>query len=213
MFTSISQNLFVPHSSHWSRKFSGRLQLSRSFYQHKLNLGVFIVNSYCWSYLILPPSYSVPGVKTWDFVAKGALKKKKQFCKSCRSVDHFSFIFCVSYNSIVHEIVSPVVNSARFPTSCLQIDKVENLNFTWSALQEMVMGCPTWIGLLRLASTTEMMIITYNTEDSNKGILVPLTNTSVFCTLLEPAEGSQSLRNIVCNTFGFLIVENMEDPA
>ena len=93
MFTSISQNLFVPHSSHGSRKFSGRLQLSRSFYQHKLNLGVFIVNSYCWSYLILPPSYSVPGLKTWVFVAKGALKKKKQCCKSCRSECHFFSVF------------------------------------------------------------------------------------------------------------------------
>ena len=122
MFTSISQNLFVPHSSHWSRKFSGRLQPSRSFYQHKLNLGVFIVNSYCSSYLILPPSYSVPGVKTWDFVAKGALKKKKQCCKSCRSVDHFSFIFCVPYNSIVHEIVSPVIYFARFK---MQVGELE----------------------------------------------------------------------------------------
>ena len=98
MFTSISQNLFVPHSSHGSRKFSGRLQLSRSFYQYKLNLGVFIFNSYSWSYLILPPSYSVPGVKTWVFVAKGALKKKKQCCKSCRSVDHFFyFLFFLQF--------------------------------------------------------------------------------------------------------------------
>ena len=97
MFTSISQNLFVPHSSHGSRKFSGRLQLSRSFYQHKLNLGVFIViNSYCWSYLILPPSYSVPGVKTWGFLAKGALKK--QNCKSCRFEDHFFyFLFLLQF--------------------------------------------------------------------------------------------------------------------
>ena len=93
MFTSISQNLFVPHSSHGSRKFSGRLQLFRSFYQYKLNLGVFIFNSYSWSYLILPPSYSVPGVKTWVFVAKGALKKKKQCCKSCRSEYHFFSVF------------------------------------------------------------------------------------------------------------------------
>ena len=93
MFTSISQNFVFPHSSQRSRKISGRLQLSRSFYQHKLNLGVFIVNSYCCTYLILPPSYSVPGVKTWGFLAKGAFKK--QSCKSCRSVDHFFYFFCI----------------------------------------------------------------------------------------------------------------------
>ena len=84
-----------------------------------------------------------------------------------------SLFFCFSCKFIVHGIVSPVINSARFPTSCLQKNKLENLNFTWSALQEIVMGWPTWIGVLRLASTNEMMIMTYITEDSYKGILVP----------------------------------------
>ena len=94
MFTSISQNLFVPHSSHWSRKFSGRLQPSRSFYQHKLNFKLMLILPY-------PPTIIFSaGSEDLRFRSKRCFKKEKavlQVLQICGSLFFYFLCFLQFY--------------------------------------------------------------------------------------------------------------------